>query len=78
MARHVSGAKGNLDQILRSRFDVDTRIRQEEHFPFARDHGVAAGDTAYPNNPQRRADRVGEMLGHTRNQGVGIAHADHH
>jgi len=33
MARHVSGAKGDLDQILRSRFDVDTCIRLEEHFP---------------------------------------------
>ncbi len=81
-ARHVRRAERDLDEVLGRRFDVDAGIGEEEDFAFARDDGVAAGDAVqaftHADDLQRRADGVGEMLGHAGDERVGVAHVDHH
>jgi hypothetical protein len=75
-------AQRDLNKVFCRRLDVHAGIGEEEDFAFASDDGVAAGNSmqafAHANNLQRRANGVGEMLGHAGNQRVRVAHVDHY
>src|ERR1035441_7884783 len=81
-ARLFGRAESDLCQVLGGGFNVDRGIGQEVRLALAGDDEIKARDLvdpfANPDHLQRRTNRVGIILGHAGNDGVGVSHADHH